>query len=951
MPYIKKLVLKGFKSFASQTEIPFANSMNVVVGPNGSGKSNISDAICFVLGRMSIKSMRAAKASNLIFAGSKSNKPAGEASVKLVLDNSDKAFSINKKEIMIERAVRKSGQGIYRIDGKNKTRQEVIELLSQAGIDPYGFNIVLQGEIQSLVKMQSIERREIIEEVAGISIYESRKKKSLKELEKTEERLKEVFTTLRERRAYLKNLEQERKQALRYKDYKKKLKIYKASILKKKIKEKQKNIDKLDKELQEKKENKNKYKQEEADIRKQVESLEEQTKKINSTIEKSSGVEQESLNNEISNLRADLAGLEVRKENNESRTQELGSRKKRTQEEIENLKKEITNLKEETTLIGKRQELNKKKDELEEIEKQKRIFYNLKEKISSLKERIKEKQEEFNKKQNQSIFLIDDSENISKNLKYSDLVKCEKEINKLKSELDKIKKYLNKKQEQDRENDKLLGIYESKIKNNEKIKNQVSELDICPLCKNKITEQHINQVRVDCDKKISELKENIKNLEIEQTKKEILEKTKENDELRDNLKQAEKDFEILKKLEQKKEQIKQLEKEKQESEKKINELEILRKKYEKNLSNLKDVEEKYDKIILEIQEISARTEENVDAEQESKQRDLEKAKITTKQLNREVQELKEESEEIDSEISSRQEQIDELEQKLNRLEQKNKEMIEKRNILERQIHDKNTLIFQIQNKANLEDRDINNLKVDKARLDAEIESLDTDFEVFKYEKILNQNIDSLEDNLKNIESKLENLGSVNLKALEVYDSIKKEYDSISEKAEILDKEKLEILKIIEEIDKKKKRTFMKTLKAINEIFIRNFSQLSQKGKAMLVLENKQDIFEGGLDIEIKVGKGKYFDISSLSGGEKTLVALSLIFAIQEYKPYCFYIFDEVDAALDKRNSERLAGLIKKHMKAGQYIIITHNDAIITESAILYGISMQEGVSKIVSLEI
>jgi len=89
----------------------------------------------------------------------------------------------------------------------------------------------------------------------------------------------------------------------------------------------------------------------------------------------------------------------------------------------------------------------------------------------------------------------------------------------------------------------------------------------------------------------------------------------------------------------------------------------------------------------------------------------------------------------------------------------------------------------------------------------------------------------------------------------------------------------------------------------------------------------------------------------LSGGEQTLIALSLIFAIQEYKPYSFYIFDEIDAALDKRNSERLALLIKKYMNIGQYIIVTHNDAIITESTTLYGVSMHEGVSKVLSLEV
>lgn len=179
----------------------------------------------------------------------------------------------------------------------------------------------------------------------------------------------------------------------------------------------------------------------------------------------------------------------------------------------------------------------------------------------------------------------------------------------------------------------------------------------------------------------------------------------------------------------------------------------------------------------------------------------------------------------------------------------------------------------------------------------------------------------------------------------------KEYDAIAEKVNQLDKEKQEILKIVEEIDNKKKKTFNKTLTEINSLFSRNFSQLSTKGIAFLEPENKEDIFSAGLDIIIKVGKGKYFDVTSLSGGEQTLIALSLIFAIQEYNPYHFYIFDEIDAALDKRNSERLAGLLKKHMKSGQYLIITHNDALISESSTLYGVSMQEGISKVISLQI
>jgi len=232
MAYIKRLVMHGFKSFPRKTEIPFTSGINVILGPNGSGKSNISDALCFVLGRLSIKSMRAAKARNLIFLGTKAASPAKEAIVEIVFDNTDKTFSIESEEISIKRIVRLNVQSIYKINNETKTRQEVLGLLAQAGIDPNGFNIILQGEIQNFVRMHTEERRKIIEEVSGISVYESRKEKSLKELEKTEEKQKEVFSILRARTAYLNNLEKERQQALKYKKLEGDIKKFKASIIK-----------------------------------------------------------------------------------------------------------------------------------------------------------------------------------------------------------------------------------------------------------------------------------------------------------------------------------------------------------------------------------------------------------------------------------------------------------------------------------------------------------------------------------------------------------------------------------------------------------------------------------------------------------------------------------------------------------------------------------------------
>ena len=218
-------------------------------------------------------------------------------------------------------------------------------------------------------------------------------------------------------------------------------------------------------------------------------------------------------------------------------------------------------------------------------------------------------------------------------------------------------------------------------------------------------------------------------------------------------------------------------------------------------------------------------------------------------------------------------------------------------------------------------------------------------------EVIKTNKEVLMEKLTKAQEVISSLGTVNLRSLEVYDSIKKEYDSIQERVTTIAHEKDSIMKIIHEIDIKKKKTFLKTLEFLNEIFSRNFSELSTKGQVFLELENRKDPFEGGINIVVKTGHGKYFDVKSLSGGEQTLVALSLIFAIQEYKPYFFYILDEIDAALDKRNSERLANLLKKYMQKGQYIIITHNDEIITNATNLYGVSMHDGVSKIVSLRV
>jgi len=247
---------------------------------------------------------------------------------------------------------------------------------------------------------------------------------------------------------------------------------------------------------------------------------------------------------------------------------------------------------------------------------------------------------------------------------------------------------------------------------------------------------------------------------------------------------------------------------------------------------------------------------------------------------------------------------------------------------------------------------MNNFNIDRARFIAEIEALEKETEGLG-EIILRRGIglDDLKLRVKQAEKELVHMGNINMRALEVYEEIHEEYAKVVEKLSKLKSEKNDVLFMMQEIETKKKAVFMKTFKNVSATFSNIFSQLSTKGDAEAVLENPENPFEGGVDIRVKLVGSKYLDLKSLSGGEKTLTSLAFIFALQEYDPSPFYLLDEVDAALDKRNADLLSRLISKYSKDAQYIVISHNDAVISEAEQIYGVSMQDGISKIVSLKI
>jgi len=952
MSYVKKLVMHGFKSFPRKTELPFTPGINVILGPNGSGKSNITDALCFVLGRLSIKSMRAAKASNLLFMGTKVASPSKEASVEIVFDNTNNIFGTNEEEISIKRIVRKNGQSIYKINNETKTRQEVLSILAQAGIDPNGFNIVLQGEIQNFVRMQSEERRRVIEEVAGISIYESRKEKSIKELEKTEEKLKEVSAILKERNSYLSNLEKEREAALKHKKLEEDVRKFKKSIFFSDLTKKKKESEEINKEIENKGKESEKIKKVIISFETEIETLEEKISEINSKIQKQTGLEQEKLNRENPNLRAELAGLYVKKENHEKKLKEIDRKKLSLQSSMEENEVSIKNLQKESPTIEKNQkELLVKKRELEVLEGLIKKRYVNKSELKSIKERLDDKKELLNNSNNESNFLIEQIESLSSEL--FDKKTDEKKVEELKLNLKEKNELLTQFEKREREIEKIISVNNSKIEEHKKIIEKVGKLDICPLCKSKITEDHIKSIREEANPKIENFEKEIRGAELEI--KEILSKRnslkREVESISFEINKRQNDIAKLNLIHEKNIQVKNLTEKINSGKNEITELIKNKKKLEDNFDENSNVEEKYETLKIEVEEILLRNKESLSSEISFKQREFERTIISLKQLSREKDELLEELEGIEKSLSEKEKNLEIKRKEEEELTKKAKKYIEERDSFQQKIRDTELDLSEKRNSIyNLEQIN-NNLKVERAKKDAEVENLETEILEFPEAEIIRMNRDALIEKLKKSEETLIRIGTVNMRALEVYDEIKKEYDLIQEKVETITKEKEGVLKIIHEIDIKKKKSFLGTLTELNEIFTRNFAQISTKGQVFLELQNKKEPFEGGVDVIVKTGHGKYFDIKSLSGGEQTMVALSLIFAIQELKPYAFYILDEIDAALDKRNSERLSGLLKKYMQGGQYIVITHNDEIITGATNLFGVSMHEGVSKIISLKV
>jgi len=372
------------------------------------------------------------------------------------------------------------------------------------------------------------------------------------------------------------------------------------------------------------------------------------------------------------------------------------------------------------------------------------------------------------------------------------------------------------------------------------------------------------------------------------------------------------------------------------------------------LAELNTFEQKFKELSEDIIKISSEI-KNIDAQVINIfLPDREKTEKILKQLGKDEGDFNNELKRLNEAITQKESLLMEKENIAKEFYTKFKSLFSKQNKINGEIQKNDMAIDKITEESRQVEIKVNFNSLKNAEISASSAALNQEFAQYEGVKLdMEKTEEQLKSEISKFEKMREDIGSVNMRALEVYDEAERQYNEFLEKKDKLGKEKDDVLVMMKEIEGKKKELFMKTFEVVNGNFQNFFGMLTTKGaEANLVLENEENPFEAGVRINVKITGSKFLDIRGLSGGEKTLTALAFIFAIQEHEPASFYVLDEVDAALDKHNSEKLAKLIRKYAEKAQYIMISHNDNVISEADVLYGISMNnDGVSQVVSLKI
>ena len=975
--YLKKIIAQGFKSFADKITIDLENNITGIVGPNGSGKSNVVDAIRWVLGEQSVKSLRGeGNMTDVIFQGSKSRTASNVASVTLIFDNTDHYINLNYSEISIKRRVYRDGTNEYYLNNVQCRLKDITNILLDSGMAKESFNIISQGQIEQIISARPLDRRTIIEEAASVLKYKHRKEEAIKKLEKTNNNISRVNDIIKELERQVEPLKIEKEKALKHIEKKEELESIEIALIASditninyKYQDKKSSIEVLNKEMlsitttnntNETKLLQFKVKQNELETKiKEAQAklleLTELSEKLNS--QKKIILERQKYEVNDSKLHDNLVTLKEKqlKLENDINLIEL---------EINTINNDLK----ETNIL-----INDKEKEIELTKKNKinlenklssviRNNLNIKQKIRNLKESI-----ENNNVLPQAVRNIlnnpklDGIHNIIGNLieideKYNKAITTilGTNINNIVVDNEKsAKQAINYLKEHNlgRATFFPLSVIKEKFINNEdkKILNEKGVINIASNLvkydtkyKNIILNQLGNILVVD----------NIDNANIISKKLNYRYRivTIDGEVLHvggsitgGNNKNITNIISLKYELENELQKEKTIEKNIKDIETDINEI-------DNKLKSLEDEQYLINKEKINIVEIG-----------NTKEKQYTELK---KQLEETTEDLKGTKNIIEGKLSEEEESIlkqyyesvrkkDEVSNNISILENQKQELIEEKEQFEYQVKKENSLY-------NAKSKELKELEIETNRLDVKLDNLLNILnETYNmtYEKATSLYKLELDEEIartkvNSLRRELRELGEVNLNAPEQYDQISERYEFLISQREDLINAENTLLDIIKEMDAVMIQEFSKTFKIINKNFEETFKELFKGGTASLKLTDPENMLETGIEIIASPPGKKLKNISLLSGGEKTFTAISLLFAILKSRPVPFCVLDEVEAALDEVNVDSFGNYIKKLQEKTQFILITHKKKTMEYANTLYGITMQEsGVSKLVSVKL
>ena len=976
--YLKEIVATGFKSFADKLNIKLDGDTTCIVGPNGSGKSNVVDAVRWVLGEQSVKSLRGeGSMSDVIFSGSKSRNPLNVASVELIFDNSDHFINIPYTEISIKRRVYRSGENEYFLNNERCRLKDINDLLMDTGMGKESFNIISQGEVDRILSSSSSDRRVIFEEASGILKYKKRKEEALRKLDRTHSNLDRVNDIIGELEIQVEPLREQSIKAKEYLENKNGLDKYEVALLAYDIENINSTLEqdklkkeKLDSEIMSLSNEASTHDAEYLEDSLLLEKLENEKTDLNRRLLTITG-EVERINGEKNLLKekakADKTDFEVQEE-----IRKVLENKSKIEGNINIIKADITEISTNKTKIEDRN--NNLLSEINKLKQKKNILNNdysahdrdvisIRHKIDSLKREIDAGGDIPN-----SVRSVLNATQLSgiHNTIGNILSTEEKYVKALNIAISANKNFVITSDEQSAKQainflkDNHLGratffpltVIESRYVDNNTLNIVSSDNDYIGVLSDLVTydkkyktiiENQLGTVlivndidsatrianRINHRYKIVTLEGDVVNVGGSMSGGSIY---KQNSiiTLKQDLKHAEEKEELLL------QEINSITKESSEIDEELRKLEDEIFNISKELI---EVKEKYDSKNNELNTLNNEL-VNINKEWETLN------SMSNNSLSEKEQELislyhekSAEKETIIIRINSLTKEIDELKVKIE--ERQAKEKLKNSNLrnLEKQVAELNVNISR------------NDLKIDNM-----LNILNTEYEL-TYEKAkkdykLDIEPDEARIKVNTYRANIKRIGMVNLASIEEYEKVNTRYEFLKNQREDLLSAEDTLLEIMNEMDGVMEEEFTKTYEAIRIEFQAVFKELFNGGSADLKLTDPSNMLTTGIDIVASPPGKKLTTITLLSGGEKTLTAISLLFAILNVRTVPFCLFDEVEAALDEANVAQFGKYLNHYKDKTQFLIITHKKKTMEYAKTLYGITMQEsGVSKLVSVKL